>query len=567
MTIKQPIRTVPRPIPPAVVKLLREAAEAHQAGNFVQAEGLYRRVLKLDAKQPQVLLTLGFLQAQRGDYLGAEQHLREALELNPGFARGQFNYGNVLVALERFDDALAAFGKALSLDPTLVEAHLNRGNVLILRKHYEEAVACFDNAIRINPNFAQAHGSRTHALQELGRLTEALASCDRALELNPGSPELHASRATILSHLRHHDDAERSISLALSLRPNNSTFHYNHGNILIEANNYRGAIAAFENAQTHEADFSSAHLNEGLCRLLLGDTERGWEKYEYRLRLPDYIDLKRNFGKPVWSGDRPLQGETILVHSEQGFGDALMACRYVPRVAALGARVVLEIRPELLRLMGGLDGVSMVIARGKPIPQFDVHCPIMSLPRAFKTRLETIPTEIPYLEIPKENVEFWRSKLANGRFKVGIAWAGNSSFKSDRDRSITLKNILPLCSVADATFVSVQKDLRDGDAEILNRNPHIYHLGDGLNDFLDTAAVMESLDLIISSDTSIVHLAGALGKPVWVLLSFNPDWRWLLERTDSPWYPTARLFRQTKAGDWNSIVKQARNELERALGP
>ena len=563
MTTKQPTSS-PRPIPPAAIKTLHEAAAAHQAGNFVQAEALYRRVLKLDAEQSQVLLMLGILQAQRGDYSGAEKLLRKALKLNPDDAVSQFNYGNVLLGLERLDDALAAFGRALLLNPTLVQAHLNRGNILMLRKRYEEAMACFDNAIRIKPTFAQAFSSRAHVLDELGRFDEALASCDKALNLNPGNAEFHASRANILGRLRRHHDALRSISAALSLRPDSATFHYNHGNILIEVNSYHDAIAAFDKALTLEPGFASAQLNEGLCHLLLGDTEHGWKKYEYRLKMPEYLDLKRDFAKPVWSGDSSIDGKTILIHAEQGFGDTLMACRYVPLVAALDARVVLEVRPELVRLMEALDCVSTLIARGETVPQFDVHCPIMSLPLAFKTRLETIPTRIPYLGVPKENVGHWRSKLGEGGFKVGFAWAGNPSFKNDRARSITLRNLLPVCSVPGATFFSIQKDLRDGDAEILSANPHIRHLGSELNDFLDAAAAIMAMDLIISSDTSIVHLAGALGKPVWILLSFNPDWRWLLDRTESPWYPTARLFRQAKSGDWASVVERVGAELQRA---
>jgi tetratricopeptide (TPR) repeat protein len=564
MTRKQPASRPFRPMPPAVVQILREATAAHQIGNLGEAETLYRRVLKLDAKQPQVLLMLGILHAQRGNYVDAEQVLQRALKLNPDEAGIQFNYGNVLLGLERFDDALAAFGKAAQLNPTLVEAHLNRGNILMLLKRYEEAVTCFDSAIRNNPAFAQAYGSRAHALEQLGRLDEALASCNRAVDLNPGNAEFRASEANILSRLKRHDDALRSISAALSLRRDSAAFHYNHGNILIEGNNYRDAIAAFEKSVMLDPSFASAHLNEGLCRLLLGDTERGWEKYESRLRLPEYLDLKRDFAKPVWSGDSSLEGKTILIHAEQGFGDTLMACRYVPLVAALGARVVLEVKPELVRLMEGLDGVFALIARGQAVPQFDIHCPIMSLPRAFKTRLETIPGTVPYLRIPKENIDHWRWKLGDSRFKVGIAWAGNPSFKNDRDRSITLRNILPVCSIPGAAFFSIQKDLRAGDAEILSANPHIAHLGTELNNFLETAAVMQSLDLIVSSDTSIVNLAGALGRPVWVLLSVNPDWRWLLDRTDSPWYPTARLFRQNKGGDWDSVVAEVRAEMKKA---
>ena len=552
-------------MPPAVLQILRDATAAHHAGYFAQAEALYRRALELDGKQFQVLSMLGILQAQRGNYPDAEQVLRKALKLNPDDAGSQFNYGNVLLGLQRFDGALAAFDKALRLNPRLAEAHLNRGNILMLRKHFEEAVVCFDTAIRINPNYAQAYCNRGNALEKMGRLDEALASCNGALNLDAGNAEFRASRANILSRLRRYDEALGDISSALSLQPHSAGFHYNHGNILIEVKRHHDAIAAFDKALAVEPGFADAHFNEGLCRLLLGDMERGWKKYEYRFKTSEYPDVKRNFQQPVWSGDSSINGKTIFIHTEQGFGDMLMICRYIPLLASMGARVVLEVKPELLQLMEGLEGAFTLIARGADIPQFDVQCPIMSLPLAFGTRLETIPSGAPYLRVPGESVGHWRSKLGGSRFKIGIAWAGNPSFKNDRDRSITLKNIFPVCSVSGATFFSLQKDLRDGDAEILNANPHIRHLGSELKDFLDTAAVMESLDLIISSDTSIVNLAGALGRPVWILLSFNSDWRWLLDRTDSPWYPTARLFRQDKSGDWASVVDKVRAELTKTL--
>jgi tetratricopeptide (TPR) repeat protein len=545
------------------VKLLREATTAHQAGRFADAEALYRGVLKIDARQFSVLLMLGILQAQRGNFADAEKLLQEALTLNPADADAQFYYANVLVALERLDEAFAAFGKALSLNPALADAELNRGNILMLRKRFEEALACFDAALQINSNFAQAYSNRTHALGEMERFEEALASSDAALKINSKNAEFHASHANILQRMGRYAEALSSLSTALSLRPDSAAFHFNRGNILFDLKRFDEAFAAFDKALALEPNFADAHYNEGFARLLLGDTERGWKKYEYRWELPERRGSKRNFSQPVWLGDDPLADKTILIHAEQGFGDTIMACRYVSMVAALGARVILEVQPALLQLMKGLDGVSTLIARGEPIPPFDVHCPIMSLPMAFRSRPETIPNTVPYLRVPKEKIDQWRSRLGDSGFKIGFAWAGNPTFKKDRDRSITLKNILPICSVADAKYFSIQKDLRDNDAEILRANPGITQLANELYDFQDTAAAMMCLDLIISSDTAVVNLAGALGRPVWILLSFIPDWRWLLERADSPWYPTARLFRQSKNGEWGSVITDVRAELER----
>ena len=552
-------------MPPAATELLREAAAAHRGGNFAEAESLYHRILKIDSRQFPVLMMLGILQAQRGNFPAAEQTLRDALTLNPADAGAQFNYGNVLLALDRLDDAFAAFGSALSLDPGLADAELNRGSILMLRNRFEEALACFEAALRINSNFAQAYSNRAHALDQMERFDEALATCDKALTINSRNAEFHASRANILQRMGRHVEALGSLFTALSLQPGNASFHFNRGNVLFDLKRFDEAFAAFDKAIALAPDFATAHYNEGFSRLLLGDTERGWKKYEYRWELPERRGAKRNFSQPVWLGDGPLTGKTILIHAEQGFGDTIMACRYVPMVAALGARVILEVQPALLQLMKGLDGVATLVARGSTIPQFDVHCPIMSLPMAFKSRLETIPNTVPYLRVREDKIDQWRSRLDGRGFKIGIAWAGNPTFKKDRDRSIMLKNILPISSVDGATYFSIQKDLRDTDAEMLSANPQIIHLGNNLNDFQDTAAAMMCLDLIISSDTAVVNLAGALGKPLWILLSFIPDWRWLLDRADSPWYPTARLFRQNKTGEWGSVVSDVRAELERLL--
>ena len=508
---------------------------------------------------------LGLVCAQRRNFRDAERFFGEALKLNPDNSDAQFNYGNVLLGLQKFDDAFSAFGKALALNPALAEAHLNRGNIFMFRKRFEEALACFDAAIRVDPNSAEVHCNRGHALDQMERLDAALASYDAALKLNPQNAEFHAGRANVLNHMGRNEEALADHLTALSLRPDDAGFHANHGNILYGLNRYDEAFSAFEKAVSLQPNFAYAHYNEGFCRLLLGDTERGWKKYEYRWEGAENSRPRRNFSQPNWLGNSSIAGKTILIHAEQGYGDTLMVCRYVPRVAALGARVILEVPSALLRLMEGLEGVSMIVPRGADIPAFDIHCPIMSLPLAFKTRLDTIPDTIPYLQVPKEDIGHWHAKLGNGGFKVGIAWAGSTAFKQDRDRSITLKNILPVCSVQGPKYFSIQKLLRDGDVAILHANPQILQLGEDLADFQETAAAMMSLDLIISSDTSIVHLAGALGKPVWVLLPFKPDWRWLLDRSDSPWYPTARLFRQRQRGDWVSVTNEVRSELEKLV--
>jgi hypothetical protein len=296
--------------------------------------------------------------------------------------------------------------------------------------------------------------------------------------------------------------------------------------------------------------------------LLLGDFDRGWEELEWRWQTPACAPWRRDFVQPLWRGEEPLAGRTILLHAEQGFGDAIQLARYAPLVAAQGARVVLEVPAPLTALCSRIAGVAAVVTRGERLPDFDCHCPLLSLPLAFRTRPATIPATIPYLSADEDRVRAWRQRLPETRMRrVGIAWAGNSSFQGDRTRSIGLARLSPLLAAPGVTFFSLQKELRDGDCDILRGNPHVMHLGDAMEDFSDTAAIMACLDLVISSDTSVAHLAGAVGRPVWVLLQYVADWRWLLDRRDSPWYPTARLFRQPELDDWDSVIRQVRDEL------
>lgn len=543
--------------------LFHQALSAHRAGRLDEAEKLYCRLLDTHGEQFPALTMLGALKAERSDFVSSESLLSKALALNPNDAAAQLNYGNVLLALGRLDDAFSVFGKALTLNPGIAEAELNRGSILMLRKSFGEAVTCFDNAIRVNPKLAQAFCNRGQALVELGQFEAALASCDAAVAIDSRNAEFHASRANILYRMKRFDEALSAVDAAILLQPANPAFQYNRGNVCFQQKRFDEAFAAFGKATAIDKNFADAHYNEGFARLLLGDTERGWRKYEYRWDQPDRVQTKRHFRQPIWLGEGSLEGKTILIHAEQGFGDTIMASRFVPLVAALGAQVILEVQAALVPLMQRIQGVSGLVIRGETLPDFDVHCPFMSLPFAFRTTLKTIPNRVPYLDVPQEKIERWRARLGDDDLKVGIAWAGNASFKDDRDRSILLTNILPICSAESVKFFSLQKDLRSGDAETLLANPQIVQLGSELNDFEDTAAAMLSLDLIISSDTAVVHLAGALGLPVWVLLSHIPDWRWLLDRSDSPWYPTARLFRQDERRQWKIVTEEVIQNLKK----
>ena len=304
-----------------------------------------------------------------------------------------------------------------------------------------------------------------------------------------------------------------------------------------------------------------ANFNEALTRLCVGDFREGWRKYEYRWKRKNAAAHQPDFPRPLWRGEKELHGKTIFLPAEQGLGDTIQFVRYAPLVAALGAKVLLGVHRPLTALMASVPGVSQVIADGETVPDFDLYCPLLSLPLAFETELATIPSSVPYLRPQEERIAKWRDRLpTSGRLRIGICWAGNSGYENDCNRSIPLERFAALLSAAGLDFVSVQKDVSEADAAIL-REHGVIQLGQEFADFTDTADVVAMLDLIISVDTSVAHLAGAMGKAVALLVPFSPDWRWLLDRTDSPWYPTMRLFRQTAIGDWAGPLERLRQEL------
>ncbi len=484
------------------------------------------------------------------------------LAIQPDNARALYNRGSVLRDLDRSAEAVASYDQALAIKPDYVEALNNRGLALLDLQRPAEALASFERALAIRPDHASALNNRGGALRDLNRPAEALASYDKALAVHPTNAEALYNRGIVLRDLQRLVEALADFDLALSIRPNHVDALNNRGLVLRDLDRPLEALASYERALSIDPANAETHSNRSCLRLLLGDLERGFEEFEWRWRAADVAPWRRDFAQPLWRGAEPLDGRTILLHAEQGFGDAIQFVRYATLVAARGAKVVLEVPPPLTALLAGVAGDALVIGRGETLPDFDYHCPLLSLPLAFKTRLGTIPAAIPYLSAPDERVAKWRQRLAERRGRrIGIAWAGNPNFKGDQTRSPGLARILPLLAPDGVELLALQKDLREGDREILQGHRQVLTLGDAIEDFADTAAIMSLVDLVISSDTSVAHLAGALGKPVWVLLQHVADWRWLLGRTDSPWYPTARLFRQPKNGDWESVIRQVTDAL------
>lgn len=495
----------------------------------------------------------------------------KALVARPAYAQVWTNRGNALAELGQPEAALASYNKALDVQPT-PDCYSNRGNVLRKMGWQAQALESCDKALALNPSFVDAYDNRGLVLHDLGRYAEAVESYDRALSLKPDHAAAHLNRGIALSEMGRHAEAIESYDRAIEVAPSRAMAWYNawnnHGVALTELGRHAEAPASYEQAIAINPANAEAHWNLGLCKLQLGDFERGWHEYEWRWKQKklEPADL-RGFAQPLWLGQQPLEGKTILLHAEQGLGDTLQFCRYAREVSGLGARVILEVQKTLASLLQGLEGVDELVARGQPLPLFDFHCPLLSLPLAFNTRLPGIPPPAAILTSGPASYDrrtAWEARLAPKRApRVGLVWSGNASHMNDQNRSIALADLLEHLPPG-PQYVSLQKDVRDADRRTLQAHPEMLNFGDELHDFTDTAALCALMDGVVSVDTSVAHLAGTLGSKLWLLLPFNPDWRWMLERSDSPWYPSATLCRQLRPGDWDSVMAGVGDQLNKA---
>jgi tetratricopeptide (TPR) repeat protein len=540
-----------------LAQTMQDAVALHQQGRLREAEKLYARVLKAAPDQFDALHLLGLAKAQGGQMGEAHRLISGALKLNPKMPDAWVNLANVLHALKRDTEALDCLDKALALRPGDANALQSRGNALLALGRPHEVLAR-------NPRHGEARLNRGSALAGLGRTAPALADFDTALALMPGHPAALYNRGNALAALGRYDEALAAFDRALAAAPGHGNAWNNRGRALQALDRHAEAVASFDKAIELQKDNADAHFNRALSLLTLGDLARGFEQYEWRWQRSGMRDTRRGYGKPLWLGEYPLARKTILLHAEQGLGDTIQFARYAPRLARAGATVVLEVQPELKNLLAGVEGVASCHARGDQLPAYDVHCPLGSLPLAFKTEPASIPADIPYLRADQGRLAQWRARIDDlpGK-RITIAWAGNASHANDRNRSIDLKLLEPLLALEGTSFLSIQRELRGDDAETLARLSNVRHLGGEFADMADTAAIAALTDLTISVDTSVVHLAGALGRPVWMMLPFAPDWRWTLSGGNCPWYPQARLFRQPALGDWPGAIAALRAELAR----
>ena len=551
-----------QPVASNLAQALAQAVALHRQGDLARAEKIYVRILKARRDHFDALHLLGLLKHQTGKAGEAYRLISAALAVNPRSADARSNLGLVLHALKRDTDALASFEQALALDPDHGEALNNRGTAMLNLGRPAEALASFERLLAINPHHLEAQVNRANALLELERVEEAIAAYDAVLAAHPRHAGAHFNRGNALARRDRFAEAIAAYDRAIALVPGYVKAHNNRGLALRALNRNGDALASYGRAIALDKDFAEAQLNAAHALLSLGEFARGFAAYEWRWKVAALAPHRRALRQPPWLGTPDVAGRTILLHAEQGLGDTIQFARYVKPLARRGATVALEVAPPLKALLAGLDGAARVLAQGEALPAFDLHCPLASLPFAFKTELASIPAQIPYLAAPAERLTKWRARMeALPRPRVAVAWAGNAAHGNDRNRSIALARLEPLWSVEGPSFISVQRELRDGDAGALARASRLIHLGDELSDFADTAAVLALADLVISVDSAVAHLAGAMGRPVWILLPFSPDWRWMLAREDSPWYPSAKLFRQPAIGDWESVIARVRAAL------
>jgi tetratricopeptide (TPR) repeat protein len=530
----------------SIPELLSIALQRHRVGHLQEAEGIYRAVLAQDANQVDAWHLLGLIAGERGEQECAIEWIGRALALRPDFAEAHYNLGRVYQQVGNLEEAVACYRRSIGLRPDYAEAYKNLGLVRLAQGATEEALGCFRRMTELRPDYAEGHLALGNALKDAGKAEEAIDCFRRALQLSPSLA-----------------DAENNL-----------------GSVYEQQGRFGDARSCYRRAMALDPHHAEAHWNDAALNLLHGEFEIGWIGYEWRWRTREM--KPRAVKQSHWAGE-PLAGRTILLHAEQGLGDTIQFIRYAALVKQRGCKVIVECQRRLAPLLRSCRGIDLLVPQGDEWPPFDVHAPLLSLPRVFRTTLASIPTDIPYLSADAGLVREWRGRLpAAGRVLVGINWHGEPGKRNSRQRAIPRGMFESLAAVPGVRLIGLQKaevgDQRseqfkvqsskfkvEGEGEVA-----IVDLGEIDTEhgaFMDTAAIMMNLDLVITSDTSVAHLAGALGVPVWVALPFVPDWRWLLERSDSPWYPSMRLFRQKKRGDWAGIFEEIEAGLrERVSG-
>ena len=525
-------------------------------GQLDEAVACYRQALALRPDFSMAHYNLGATLRDQGRRDDAVACFRQALTVRPDYPEALNSLGAVLQDQGRLNEAIGCYKEALRLRPHFPEAFTNLGNLHSEQNRSEEAVACYRQALRLRPDYPEALNNLGAVLREQGQLSEAADCCREALRLRPHFPEALNNLGNALQDQGRLDEAVACYRQAVQLNAGYAEAFINWGNALKLQGRFDEALARYDDAVRLAPDNAQSHNNRSLLWLLLGDFARGWPEQEWRWRTKAFSWYTSS--KPRWDGS-DLDGRTILLFAEQGLGDTLQFIRYAPLVKMRGGRVVVECQPLLQPLLSRCPGIDQLLTQGSPRPDYDVEAPLLSLPSILGTTLDAIPALVPYLAVDPSLVSRWRSELREGRFKVGVVWQGNRGHSGDRWRSAPLAQFASLAEAPGVQLYSLQKG--PGAEQAAGAGFPIIDLGNRLEHFADAAAVMMSLDLVVTVDTAAAHCAGALGVPVWVALPFAPDWRWLLDREDSPWYPTMRLFRQKQFGQWPEVFARIAAEI------
>jgi tetratricopeptide (TPR) repeat protein len=545
---------------------LESAIADYNQGKVLEAESILKEIVRAQPDSTDALYLLAEISYGSGNYDAAVRYISEAIQYDPGNAEAYSNLGFILQGKGQLDDAVKCYQKAIELNPDLLQAYMNLGNTFKEKGRFDDAVRYYQKVLQICPDSPDAYSNLGITLLKARQPDKAVVFCQKAVQLAPHDVNMYYNLGIALQENGQLDEAVTCYQKASQLAPSDAEIYNNLAFALQENRRPYEAIPYYRKSLSLQPDYATAHWNFSLALLLTGNFREGWREYEWRWETKYLSSSKRNFEQPLWTGS-DIKGLTILLHAEQGLGDTFQFIRYAPFVAGRGAKVIFECYGHMASLMRSVEGIHQVIVYGEELPAFDVHCPLLSLPLAFDTILETIPAKIPYISADISLTGKWKDRLKHddAKLKIGIVWAGNPGFKQNRYRNIPLHFFIPVAELPGVTLYSLQK----GEEAAMAKDPPwdiklVDYTGD-INDFSDTASFMENLDLVISVDTAVAHLAGAMGKPVWTLLPFSPEWRWLLDREDSPWYPTMRLFRQSSRGDWKSVIDRVIQELRRKI--